>query len=222
MSFFDLVTMTTTIPRLFSRVTCVNQTWSTKNDLLADWLFNGNYLDQANTYNATPINNMSFVTNGYANQALEFDSNNHHMLSIPSIPLSSTSFTIDMWLFITGFQNPYMIGLFEYCSQLKSYQCLYLGIRQNGARLSLYFSFYVAYCEGVTSLPLNTWIHTAFVFDSTTMTQYIYLNGVLENSCIRSSALNVTLTNITIGFLPRISAVYGDVAYFKVRIFSYQ
>ncbi len=218
--FFTIAT--TTIPRLLSRVTCVNQTWRSSNNLLAEWLFNGSYNDQTNTYNATPANNMTFVPNGYVNQALEFNSNKNQTLIVPYIPLSLTSFTIDMWLYITGFQNPYIIGLFEYCSQLAPYQCLHLGIHQNAAHLYLYFGFYSTDCEGITSLPLNTWMHAAFVFDLTTLTQYIYLNGVLENSCTQSSALNGTPTRITVGFLPIISAAHGDVAYFKVMTFSYQ
>jgi len=163
---------------------------------------------------------MTFVRNGYVNQALEFDSNKNQTLTVPYIPLSSTSFTIDMWLYITGFQNPYIIGLFEYCSQLAPYQCLHLGIRQNAANLYLYFGFYEADCKGVKPLRINRWIHAAFVFDLTTLTRYIYLNGELENNCTQSLALNVTPTNITIGFLPILSATYGDVAYFKVMTFD--
>jgi hypothetical protein len=162
---------------------------------------------------------MSFITNGYINEALQFNSNNNQMLSVPYIPLSSTSFTIDMWLYITGFQNIYIIGLFEYCSQLASYLCLHLGIHQNGANFHLLLGFYAADCEGVTSLPLNTWIHAAFVFDSTTFTQYIYLNGVLENSCIQSSAITGTPTGITIGFLPVINAGNNNAGYFQVNNF---
>jgi len=67
---------------------------------------------------------------------------------------------------------------------------------------------------------LNTTVHAAFVFDLTTLTQYIYLNGTLEKNCTQSLALNVTPTNITIGFLPIFSATYGDVAYFKVMTFD--
>jgi hypothetical protein len=170
-----------------------------------------------NTYNATPMKNMSFITNGYVKQAIRFVNNSNQTLNVPYIPLSSTSFTIDMWLYITGLQNVTDHGLFCYCSQLVSYKCLYLTIRHNGTNYHLYFGFYNADCEGKTSLPLNTWIHAAFVFDSTTFTQTIYLNGVLENSCIQSSALNVTTTNVTIGFLPLMYATNGHVAYFQVN-----
>jgi hypothetical protein len=122
-----------------------------------------------------------------------------------------------VWLYITGLQNVTDHGIFCYCSQITIYNCLYLTIRQTGSNYYLYLGFYQADCEGITPLTLNTWIHAAFVFDSTTLTQKIYRNGVLENSCTQASALTVTPTNITIGFLPLMYATSGGVAYFQVN-----
>jgi hypothetical protein len=170
-----------------------------------------------NTYNATPMKNMSFITNGYVKQAIRFVNNSNQTLNAPYIPLSSTSFTIDMWLYITGLQNIQHQGIFGDCSQIANYRCLHLTIRQNATNYYLYIGFFNADCAGITSVPLNTWIHAAFVFDSTTFTQTIYLNGVLENSCIQSSALNVTTTNVTIGFLPLMYATYANTAHFQVN-----
>ncbi|CAF0780857.1 unnamed protein product [Adineta steineri] len=57
-------------------------------------------------------------------------------------------------------------------------------------------------CFGSTPLILNTWMHVAFVFDATTFTQKIYLNGILDNTCSPSLNLTITPTNVTIGYIP--------------------
>jgi len=171
------------------------------------------------TYNATPVNNMSFITNGYVKQAIQFVSNSNQMLIVPYIPLSSTSFTIDMWLYFTGVNSSIDIALFGLCPQTVQYKCLHLAIEPSGGNnYYLHFGFYSADCGGVTVLPLNTWIHTAFVFDLTTLEQYIYLNGVLDNSCTQSSALTATSTSITIGSVPAVSFLDYQVNDFRDRI----
>jgi hypothetical protein len=206
----------TTTTRLVCGSSCLNQTWTLSANLLAEWLFDGSYRDQMNNYNATPTNNMSFTTNGYINQAIVFSSNGNAMLTVPYIPLSYTSFTVDTWLYITGLLNVDHHSIFGYCSQASTYNCLHLTIRQNGSNYHLYLGFYWADCQGVTSLTLNTWIHAAFVFDLTTLTQQIYLNGVLENSCIQSSALTATPSDITIGYIPTLNTAG---TYFQVNDF---
>ena len=153
-------------------------------------------------YNATPTNAASFITNGYVNQALQFTAGLNTMLNVPYIPLSSTSFTVDVWLYITGLGSTYDHGIFGYCSEIAVYKCLHLTIRLNNGNYYLYFGFFWADCQGTTSLTLNTWIHAAFVFDLTTFTQRIYLNGELENICTQSSALTLPPTSVTIGFIP--------------------
>jgi hypothetical protein len=125
-----------------------------------------------------------------------------------------------MWLYITGLENGSWTGLFEYCSQLAPYQCLFLTIISNGPISLLYFGFFAADCPGIRLLTLNTWIHVAFVFDLTTLTQNIYLNGMLDNSCMQSSALTGTPTSITIGYLPMFETVLPVVTYFEVMTSS--
>jgi hypothetical protein len=158
---------------------------------------------------------MTFIPNGYVNEALEFDSSNNQMLTVPYIPLSWTSFTVDVWLYISQLVGTNDRSIFGLCFQVAQFQCLYLSIHENNGNYYLYFGFYEANCQGVTSLTTNTWIHAAFVFDLTTLTQYIYLNGVLENSCAQSSALNVTTTAVTIGYVEQLNFLYFDVNDFQ-------
>jgi hypothetical protein len=72
-----------------------------------------------------------------------------------------------------------MVGMCESPSQDR---CLHLLIRNN----STYFGFYADDCAGSTIININQWYHFAFVYDYTTYTQYIYLNGNLE--CTHNSA----------------------------------
>jgi hypothetical protein len=162
---------------------------------------------------------MSFITNGYVNQAIQFVSSSNQTLNVPYIPLSSTSFTVDMWLYFTGLDTLTDIALFGLCPQAVQYKCFNLAIQPTGGNnYYLHFGFYAADCGGVTVLPLNTWIHTAFVFDLTTLEQYIYFNGVLDNSCTQSSALTATSTSITVGSVPALSFLYYQVNDFRDRI----
>ncbi|CAF1554949.1 unnamed protein product [Adineta ricciae] len=209
---------TTTTTTCLCNSTYTNETWNSTANRLAQWSFDGDYRDQMNNYNATPVNNMSFITTGYVRQGLRFVANTNSMLNIPHIPLVSTSFTIDMWIYITGLSNTLEHGLFGLCSAAASYRCLHLSIRQNDANYYLYFAFYNSDCTGVTSLMLNTWMHAAYVFDFTTLKQMIYLNGVSDTTCTASSyPTSSTTTGVTIGFIPLIATVFGNgtMSYFQ-------
>ena len=144
--------------------TCVNQTWSSSTNRLAEWLFDGSLVDEMNNYNITSRNNISFTTNGYNRQAIIFGSNTNSTLISSYIPLSSVSFTVDMWIYITGISNKTSSIIFGLCSQMIIGQCLNLAIR----RSTLYMSFFSDDCSGITLVTLNTWIHAAFVFDLST------------------------------------------------------
>lgn len=52
---------------------------------------------------------------------------------------------------------------------------------------------------GLTTLSINTWYHIAFVYDYTTRTQSIYLQGVLENSKTSSGPYQGQNGSIVIG-----------------------
>lgn len=60
--------------------------------------------------------------------------------------------------------------------------CLHLLIRNK----KIHFGFYGVDCHGQTILDPDQWYHFAFVYDYPNLTQFIYLNGVLE--CKRTSA----------------------------------
>ncbi|CAF4854034.1 unnamed protein product [Rotaria sp. Silwood1] len=68
-------------------------------------------------------------------------------------------------------------------------------VRQNRT----YFAFYGNDCWGSTIVLTNRWYHFAFVYDYAALTQYIYLNGILECTHSSSSPFQATSGAITIG-----------------------
>jgi hypothetical protein len=197
---------------------CLNQTWISSSDLLAKWAFDGTFVDQMNTYNATPVNSPAFITNGYVNQALGFIAASNQYLYTSYIPLINATFTIELWLYPTGYPNPRDHSILGLCTNTSTDQCLQLTIRNSTGAYGLYMAFFGDNCSSSTAVPPNQWTHAAFVFDSTILAMSIYQNGVLVASCIAAHPLQGIPNNVTIGYIPGIVAAYGT-NYFKVEPF---
>ena len=75
-------------------------------------------------------------------------------------------------------------------------------------------------CSSAQTIALNTWIHAAFVFDATNLTQQIYINGVLSRRNTASSPIMVTSGNVTIGTIP-VLAGNTDMNVFQVRVLAH-
>lgn len=162
---------------------CPDESWRFDVGYLARWTFDETFNNLMNHFNATPSNNASFVTNGYVNQALDFNPNLAQSLSAPYLPLTNTSFTVEVWLkpiFSSNFTDYSIFGL---CPIATSYQCLHIVIRKFASNYYLFFGFYGDDCQGNTPLNANQWIHAAFVFDMATLTQSVYLDGELDGNC---------------------------------------
>ncbi len=201
-SLFSIVTTTTTTTYVCNS-TCLNQTWQSSTNLISEWSFDQTFNDELGNYNATSVNNVSFTSQGYVRQAAVFTVNTSQMLVAPYMPISSSSFTVETWLYITLLMPVTDQCIFGLCSTATNFLCLHIAIRLISGNYYLYIGFFNADCPGTTRLTLNTWIHAAFVFDIVNMKQSIYLNGILERSCSVSSAANVaTSSNVTIGYMP--------------------
>jgi hypothetical protein len=195
---------------------CLNQTWISSSDLLAKWTFDGTFVDQMNTYNATSVNSPSFTASGYVNQAVKLTPSSNQYLYTSYIPLINASFTIELWLNPIGYPNPTDHSILGLCTNLSNDQCLHLTIRNSTGIYRLYMSFFGDNCLSNTSVSLNHWTHAAFVFDSTTLAMSIYQNGLLVGNCIAAFPLQGTANNVTIGYIPRIVATYGT-NFFQVK-----
>jgi hypothetical protein len=136
-------------------------------------------------YNATSINGPTFVL-GYVGQALSLNSASNQYLSTSFIPLTSTSFTIDGWIYPTSYSNlkgtHSIAGL---CPQESPNQCVEFDLHSNVTSVSSTgeFAFFdTAALHGSIAIPLNQWTHVAIVYGKSSKRQYFYVNGVLDNT----------------------------------------
>jgi hypothetical protein len=179
-------------------------------------LLNGHFLDETNNFNLTAVDNPSFVTNGYVNEAVWFNSNQYLVTSY--IPLASTSFTIECWIFPTGYPNSNDHSILGLCSNPYNNRCLHLTIRKSSSTFRFYLSFFGDNCLGNTDVQLFKWTHVAFVFDMSTYAQSIYINGIIDQICISATPLLATNSSgsVTIGYIPDIVPAYGS-NFFQVK-----
>jgi hypothetical protein len=200
---------TTTTP-LICGFSCLNQSWISSSDLLGQWAFDGTFLDETNAYNAIPINSPSFTSSGYVNQALMLNASANQYLTTPYIPLVNASFTVELWIYPTGFPNPTDHGILGLCTHPSNDQCLHLTIRRSASTYHLYMSFFGDNWMSIATVPLNTWTHAAFTFDRNTLKMSIYLNGRLTVSAISALPLQGIPNIVTIGYIPGILSAYGN------------
>jgi hypothetical protein len=199
---------------------CLNQTWISSSGLLAKWTFDGTLVDQTNTYNAIAMNNPSFITNGYVNQAFVLNATSNQYLYTSYIPLINASFTVEVWFYATGFPNPIDHSILGLCTYPGNDECLHLTIRNSSSTFCLYMSFFGDNCQSNGSVPLNKWTHAAFVFDNVTRAMSVYLNGELVGNAPSALPLQGIANIVTIGYIPGIVAAYGS-NYCQVDYFQF-
>ena len=162
---------------------------------LAWWPFEGSFNDRMGIYNGySPTSLPSFAT-GYIGQAAFFNTSVPQTMFTPFIPLTNVSFTVEAWIKPTAYPYSSDHSIVGLCPSQTTNYCLHINIRNQ----KLYFGFYYNDAAGVTLIALNQWVHTAFVFDISTMTQTIYLNGFQDGQTTVSSSLLVTSGAFTIG-----------------------
>ncbi|CAF4895469.1 unnamed protein product, partial [Rotaria socialis] len=146
----------------------------------AFWPLDNNALELYNGLNGvlsgTPSYTTSFLGYGAA-ISLSQASSQYVYISPTVIPLDSRSFTIEAWIYPTGFTAS-DFGIFGQCQATITNQCLHFTSRN----LMLYCGFFGDDIAGVTTLTMNAWSHVACVYDSTAQIQQVWLNGVLDAS----------------------------------------
>ncbi|CAF3673511.1 unnamed protein product [Rotaria socialis] len=191
--------------------TCLNQTWIQSTNLLAKWLFDGDFVDQTNAYNATATNSPSFTTTSYRNQALSLNSASSQHLTAPYVPLYMSSFTIEIWLYPTGYPNVLDHSIIGLCPVAAAQNCLFFAIRTNGSKHYFYFGFYSSNdILGTINVKANVWVHVAFVFNQNTLIQSIYVNGYLDTSGTALTPLLSSSGDVEIGCVQNIASTYGS------------
>ena len=178
------------------------------------WPFDGDLNDVYSGYNGVSINNVSFSTPGITghgsalclnasrNQSVLIDSANN-----PNI--SWTSFTFQLWVY------PYSLalnpqgdrGMIGQCQNTIANQCLHMTIRDNTARIS----FMSNPCQGTEAIIPNNWSHLAFVYDYTSTSQTVYVNGLMYCMHLASPPLQITRsTPLTIGYTVPVAPYFFD------------
>lgn len=192
MIYHSLGTTTTSV---YCGQSCLNQSWIDSSGVIASWPFDGSYVDSTGVYNGKMSRNLPNFATGYLGQAALFNASAQQAIYTSFIPLNNVSFTVEAWIKPTGYPNPRDHSIVGLCPSKIMNHCLHINIRNT----KLYFGFYFNDVQGVTTILLNKWIHTAFVFDVTTMRQTIYLNGFRDAQTTASNVLQVTAGNFTIG-----------------------
>jgi hypothetical protein len=106
---------------------------------------------------------------------------------------NSSSFTIEVWIYPISLTTA-DYGLFGQCQSNSTNMCMYFLVRNS----KLCCGFHNTDLLGVTTLSMNTWYHVACVYNLATLTQQVYVNGVLDAS--QSSApFQGSSGNTTIG-----------------------
>ncbi|CAF4151679.1 unnamed protein product, partial [Rotaria sordida] len=139
------ITSTSTTINYVCGFSCLNQSWISSTNLLAKWEFDNTLIEDVSSSLTTSDQSPVYAT-GYVNEALLFDANANQSLTSPFITLTSSSFTIDAWIYPTGFPNTQDHSIVGLCPSTTTYECLHLTIHENGGKY-LYLGFYGDDCE---------------------------------------------------------------------------
>ena len=190
------VTTTSTTTVFSCNSPCLNQSWLNPTGVIALWAFEGSFNDATNTYNGAPSSNPPTFVTGYLGQAAAFDASTQQAIYTPFIPLVNMSFTVEVWIKLSGYianQTEYsIVGL---CQSKTLDLCLHINIRST----KLYFGLYRNDTRGTTVIPVAQWIHAAFVFDFALKVSWIYLNGFVDGQASITSGFLASSGNFTIG-----------------------
>ncbi len=148
------------------------------------WSFDNNTLDSLSIFNGVSVNYTTYRMpgiNGYGS-ALSVNQTNGQYVNVPTYRnLSYTSFTVELWFYWTTLSSA-DFGFFGQYYAPTTDQSLHLIIRN----YALYMGFWADDLSTSTVLKTNIWYHAAFVYDYSSSTQTIYLNGQIDGN--RSSA----------------------------------
>lgn len=195
MYLYKGTTTTTTIVTLYvpsnywtiCNGSCTNVSTSTSSTLLASWDFENNLNEYTNTYNGYMNSGTKYIS-GYINQAFVNDGT-QSVFSTTYINFANRSFTIEAWIFPTiNLNSSQSYGIFGQCQASSNNLCLHCIIRTN----KMFFGFWGDDLLGSTVINSDVWTHVAYVYDFTSNTKLVYLNGTVDGTNISGSAYQGT------------------------------
>ena len=113
----------------------------------------------------------------------------------PYLHLYDQSWTFEAWLYLPTFASGFSYPILQQRDSDTMDKALHLVVRYG----KLYLGFYSDDLFGVTNLTASRWYHTAFVFDTVTLNQSVYLDGLLDSSRIAFSSYLGTVGVLNIG-----------------------
>ena len=113
----------------------------------------------------------------------------------PYLPLFNRSWTFEAWIYLFHILNGSDYTIVGQCTDRASDQCLHIVVRDTKLRLA----FFSDDLPGVTNLAALRWYHTAFVFDSSTKNQSLYLDGVPDKTRKSNQPYQGTNGSLTVG-----------------------
>jgi hypothetical protein len=166
------------------------------------WPFDENTDDFYDVYNGILINNASYSSPsiiGYKSSLfLQFDLHQYVNVPSPSLDLSNSTFTFELWLNANSLNLSYFYGLIGQCPSSSANMCLHLAIRDRNP----FLGFFENDCVGGTVLNTNTWYHIAFVYSYELLRQTIYLNGIVDGEKYSANPFEGSgETSLTIGMI---------------------
>ena len=165
------------------------------------WSFDSDADDMYGVYNGILQNGAQYASPTYFQLGfyltLNRTTNDSVIVSSHFLNLTYTSFTIEAWIYASSLNGDNAIFTQCACSTCQD-QCLYLLIRN----FKLYMSFMMNDVIGLTTLTINTWYHVGFVYDYSSQTQSVYLQGVLDNSKSSAGPYKGGNASIVIGAAP--------------------
>ena len=146
------------------------------------WTFDSTFQDTSSTFNGTPTNHAQFSSStitGYGSSlSLNGSSNQSVQIDQPSLKLYNQSWTFEAWICLAAGMTGTDYPIVQQRELNVLDKRLHLLVRQR----RLHLGFFADDLQGGTDLVASRWYHTAFVFDTVTRNQSVYLDGVLDGS----------------------------------------
>jgi uncharacterized protein with PQ loop repeat len=180
----------------------MNVSTTTPSTLIAQWNFEDDLTDSVGTYHGFMDTAAVYVT-GYVNKALLTNGSQYVDVTTPFLNLTMRSFTVEAWIYVFGISWWVDYGILAQCESFASGYCLHFMIRSN----RIYMAFFSDDLMGTTNVPVKVWTHIAFVYDISTNTKSVYMNGILDGVKTTGSYYKGTLGHTYIGHGVSSSAV---------------
>jgi len=175
--------------------------YNNKNNMIAWYKFDSDYSDSSgNGYNLT---NTSCTINTIQQKdglgCVAFTGSSYLTYGVSNTVFVPTTISVSLWVYYTA------IGFSQIISTQSGTNGWLIQIEPNG-----YLAYFISNIQGTikSSTLYNQWVHIVMILSSSSTTQYIYLNGILNNtisSCTYTPGIATTL---------RIGAQVGTANYY--------